>query len=145
MSLTKDLRQWRKDRNITSPNTKVYVANQIEELLEIFIDDKKEIKYLQSEIMDKYFDREPISEENTTDSILDSQVFSINEIELMGYDNELCNKEVFKEINSRKQCPIQKEDWEDGNKVRGEKWLKDPNQSEDTKYKADYSKCKLKG
>ena len=38
----------------------------------------------------------------------DIQVFCINETELMGFDNIKCNKEVFSEINSREQDPIQK-------------------------------------
>ena len=44
MSLTSNLKVWRKDRNITQANTRVYVANVIEELLEIYYTDKQYIK-----------------------------------------------------------------------------------------------------
>lgn len=142
--LTRDLRQWRKDRNITESNTRVYVANVIEELLEIYFSDKDRIKHYQNKILDEYFDRTPISEEGTLDAIQDIQVFSINETEQMGYDNYKCNNEVYSEISSRRQCPVQKEDWDDGIKVKSEKWKKDINQDKDTLYKADYSICRLK-
>ena len=139
MSLTKDLRQWRKDRNITQHNTNVYVANVIEELLEIYFEDKKDIKQFQSEIMGVYFtDVLPVSELNTLDAIQDIQVFSVNETELMGYDNKHCNQEVFKEINSRVQDPTQKEAWLKS-KPFG-KWEKDKKQSVNTLYKAQYAK-----
>ena len=60
-NLTENLREWRENRNIINPNTSVFVASVIEELLEIFYDDKQEIKFLQNEIMDLYFDKKPIS------------------------------------------------------------------------------------
>lgn len=143
MSLTTDLRQWRKDRNITEANTKVYVANIIEELLEIFTEDKKEIKHLQSKIMDKYFNRDPLSEFDTLDSIQDIQTFSINETELMGYDNHLCNQEVFKEIDSRLQDPEQRIEWEQYGAFG--KWKKSQlEQDKKLWYKADYLDCKRK-
>ena len=140
--LTRGLRHWRKDRNITEANTHVYVANVVEELLEIFSMNKEEIKYHQEKIMAEYFDRTPISKENTLDAIQDIQVFSINETEQMGYDNYKCNNEVLEEISSRRQCPTQYEEW--NLKCVSGKWMKDTNQDENTLYKADYSICKLK-
>ena len=141
-TLTHNLRGWRKARNITEPNTMVYVNNVIEELLEIFTEDKKEIEYLQAEIFDRYFaDRKPISELNTLDSIQDISVFSINETELMGYDNHKCNEEVFKHINSRKQDLEQKVKWEKFG-TNGEKWKKDSTQSKDEIYQPKYKDCK---
>ena len=142
MSLTANLKVWRKDRNITNADTKVYVENVIEELLEIYHPNKEDIKQMQGAIMQVFFNAEPISEDNTTDAIQDIQVFSINETELMGYNNEMCNYEVFKEINSRKQDSEQMAEW-NANGAKG-KWLKDANQSEETKYKADYERCKDK-
>lgn len=138
--LTENLKEWRKDRNITELDTIVYVENVIEELLEIFTEDKKEIKHLQSEIMDKYFNREPISILNTIDAIQDIQVFSINETELMGYDNIECNKEVFKHINCRKQDPIQYIEWKE--KGAYGKWQKDKNQDPKEIYEPEYASCK---
>lgn len=142
MSLTKNLRVWREKRNITNGNVEVYIANVIEELLEICYSDKKDISRIQAEIMSQYFcDREPLDELDTLDAIQDIQVFSINEAELMGYDNELSNLEVFKEIDSRKQCPIQRIDWLENGAIG--KWQKDKTQDKTTLYKADYERCKL--
>ena len=140
-NLTQNLRQWRADRDIKIPDTKVYVANVIEELLEIFYRDKEIIKSHQKAIMSIYFDLLPISETNTIDCIQDNQAFSINETELMGYDNLKCNDEVFKHINCRKQDPEQKEDWLK-NGANG-KWQKDKNQSQDEIYEPNYEACKL--
>jgi hypothetical protein len=140
MSLTSNLKVWRKDRNITTANTRVYVENVIEELMEIYYKDKQFIKEEKDLIMSMFFDAEPISVDDTIDAIQDIQVFSVNETELMGYDNEMCNYEVFKEINSREQDPIQKIEWQD-KKPHG-KWKKWSEQPKDTLYKADYSRCK---
>ena len=142
-NLTEKLRYWRRKRNISNANTKVYVANVIEELLEIYHDDKELIKELQEDIMFNYFSNHtPLNELNTIDALSDIQVFSINEVELMGYDNIQCNKEVFKEIDSRVQCPVQQEEWRT-NMVFG-KWKKSELDA-DVKnwYKADYEECKL--
>ena len=140
-NLTEKLKYWRKKRNITEPNTKVFVANCIEELLEIYYQDKNIIKNLQNEIMENYFDLEPLSELNTIDSIQDLQVFGINETELMGYDNIACNREVYKHISCRKQDPEQLVDWE-LNGAKG-KWIKDKNQNPNELYEPKYEECKL--
>ena len=140
-NLTQNLRQWRKDRNIVNPNIKIFIENILEELLEICYEDKKEIKFLQNEIMDLYFDKEPISEVNTVDSIKDIKIFSINETELMGYDDIKTDDEVFQEINSREQCPQQFSEWQKYG-ANG-KWQKDRHQKDWTLYKANYEVCKL--
>lgn len=140
-TLTENLKEWRKTRNITNPNTHIYVASIIEELLEIFHNNKDEIKFLQNEIMDLYFDKEPISELNTVDSLKDIKVFSINEVELMGYDDVKTDDEVFQEINSREQDKDQKENWLKNGAVG--KWQKNTSQDKDTLYVADYSRYKL--
>lgn len=67
---------------------------------------------------------------------------SIRELVNLGYDYEKCMLETIKEISSRIQDPNQMKDWAE-NGVSG-KWLKDKNQPESTKYKADYDSCKLK-
>lgn len=144
MNNTENLRKWRKDRNITEPNPKAYIANILEELLEIVYEDKKEIKYYQNEIMDKYFFEElfkNISEERILDAIQDNRVFSENETELMGYDADKTLNEVIKEVSSRKQDPDQFIEWQQ-TKPFG-KWKKDINQPKETLYKADFSICKL--
>ena len=58
----------------------------------------------------------------------------------MGYNPYKCMIETFKEISSRKQDPVQAEEWK--TKVSG-KWMKDKNQDPATIYKADYESCKI--
>jgi phosphoribosyl-ATP pyrophosphohydrolase len=62
-------------------------------------------------------------------------------IEHLGYDFDCVMDETIKEISSRQQDPEQKKRWKE-NGFNGEKWHKNLNQSKDTLYKADYSKCK---
>lgn len=142
-NLTEKLRYWRDKRNITAPDTKVYVANIIEELLEIYHTDKKVIKSKQKEIMEFYFDSNPLDENNTIDAIQDIQVFSINEVEIMGYDNIGCNQEVFKHIDCRKQDPVQYIEWQK-NGAYG-KWKKWEQQPDDELYEPDYESRKILG
>jgi hypothetical protein len=59
----------------------------------------------------------------------------------LGYDFEKCMIETIKEISSREQDPIQKEEWSK-NGPSG-KWQKNKQQNPDTLYKADYESCKL--
>ena len=144
MSFIKELREWRSNRNITTPNTKVYIESVLEELLEIVYSDKKFIELYKNMIMEYYFlDKllEDLDENNTLDAILDISVFSTNEAELMGYDMDKAMNEVVKEISSREQCPIQKEEWSKSGAIG--KWKKDLNQNEDTLYKADFDKAKI--
>ena len=141
-NLTENLREWRKDRHITNENTKVFVENIIEELLEIYFDDKESIKTKKNLIMTNFFlKRNPIDELNTLDAIQDIQVFCINETELMGFDNIKCNNEVFQEINSREQDPQQFAEWKKYGASK--KWQKDKHQKDWTLYKANYEVCKL--
>lgn len=144
MSFIKELREWRNDRNITTPNTKVYIENVLEELLEIVYSDKKFIELYKNMIMEYYFfDKllEDLDEKNTLDAILDISVFSTNEAELMGYNMDKAMNEVVKEISSRVQDPIQKEEWSKSGAVG--KWQKDLSQDKDTLYKADFDKAKI--
>ena len=141
MSFIKELREWRSDRNITDSNTKVYVSNIIEELLEIYFKNKRLIKFLQFLIMIIFSIKKPISRLNTLDAILDISVFSTNKVELMGYDMDKAMNEVVKEISSRVQDPIQKEEWSKSGAVG--KWQKDLSQDKDTLYKADFDKAKI--
>lgn len=141
-SNTEKLREWRESRNIKTPNTKIYVENCIEELLEIYYKEKGSIDYLKNEIMDKYFNGlTEISVERTIDTINDISVFSINENENMGYDYDECMSETIMEISSRKQDPEQKIEW-DLNGASG-KWQKDKNQNKDELYVAKYELCKF--
>ena len=138
--MSSNLKQWREDRYITeAPHIKVYVANVIEELLEMFSNNKNEIDFLKEEIMDTYFNRLHI-EKNIIDAIQDIRVFSENQTELMGYDAEIALSETIKEISSREQDPLQKEDWL-SNGHDGTKWQKNRNQDRSTLYVADYTKA----
>lgn len=141
-TLTENLKEWRSCRNIKSSNTKVFIENILEELLEIYYADKEMVKACKNDIISDYFCLPELNENEVIDAIQDIQVFCINETELMDYDNLKCNDEVFKEISSREQDPQQKEEWAK-NGAKG-KWLK--SELEEHKalwYKADYSKCKL--
>lgn len=145
MNNTENLRKWRKDRNITEPNTKAYIENILEELLEIVYEDKKDIKINQEAIMDicfnKRLDSNISSKDNLIDAIQDIRVFSENETELMGYDADKTLNEVIKEVSSRKQDPDQFIEWQQ-TKPFG-KWKKWSEQPKETLYKADFSICKL--
>lgn len=141
-TLTENLKEWRACRNIKSSNTKVFIENILEELLEIYYADKEMVKACKNDIISDYFCLPELNENEVIDAIQDIQVFCINETELMDYDNLKCNDEVFKEISSREQDPQQKEEWAK-NGAKG-KWLK--SELEEHKalwYKSDYSKCKL--
>ena len=141
-SLTQNLRQWRKDRNITKADYLVFVGNILEELLEP-IYSKELIEPYKNQILEKHFNDIEYDKLNTLDiidAIQDIQVFCINETELMGYDNLKCNDEVFKEINSRKQDPKQAMEWSvNGSNGKWKKWQDQPKES---LYKANYEVCK---
>lgn len=140
-NLTQNLKEWRKDRNIKSSNTKVFIENILKELLEIYYADKEMIKACKNDIINDYFCLPELSENNTIDAIKDIKVFAVNETELMGYCDIKTDEEVFKEINSRVQDPQQKEEW----KLKGAygKWKKYRQQDKETLYKANYEGCKL--
>jgi len=62
-------------------------------------------------------------------------------VEALGFDFNQCMDECLKEIESRKQDPAQKKEWEkNGITGKFQKWKEQP---ENTLYKADYSKCLL--
>lgn len=141
-NLTQNLREWRKDRNITKADYLVFVGNVLEELLEPLYT-KETVKIYKDEIFYIYFRScsNKYLELETLDAIQDIQVFCINETELMGYDNLKCNDEVFKHINCRKQDTIQKEQWEKFGAFG--KWEKDKNQPKDEIYQPNYEECRL--
>lgn len=140
-NLTENLRQWRADRNITKADYLTFVENILEGLMEC-IHSKDMIPKFKKQIMNDYFNRDIVRVINSevVDILQNIQVFCINETELMGFDNIKCNKEVFSEINSREQDPIQKEQWEKFG--ANKKWQKDRHQKDWTLYKANYESCK---
>lgn len=142
-NLTENLKVWRKERNIKNRDTKVFIANVLEELLEIVFTDKNDIDTFKNEIMQEYFSYNARSDKSTIDAIQDIQVFCINETELMGYDNLKCNDEVFKEINSRKQDPKQYLEWQELTPYG--KWKKWAEQPKEELYTANYEECKING
>lgn len=140
-SLTKSLKDWRACRNITNYDTKFFIENILEELLEIYYADKEMIKACKNDIMSDYFCLPELNETNTLDAIQDIQVFCINETELMGYNNLKCNNEVFKHISCRKQDPNQFLDWKE--KGAYGKWKKWSEQPQDEIYQPNYEECRL--
>lgn len=139
-TLTENLKEWRKDRNIINANYLVFVGNVLEELLEPVFD-KIFIPKIKQDILNEYFQYGEVDELEVLDTIKDIKVFAVNETELMGYCDIKTDDEVFKEINSRVQDPQQKEEW----KLKGAygKWKKWQEQPKETLYKANYGVCKL--
>lgn len=141
-NLTENLKDWRRDRNITKADYLVFVGNVLEELLEPLYS-KETIRDIKDEFMTTWIngdDSMPCTLD-ILDSIKDIKVFCINETELMGYDDIKTDNEVFKHINCRKQDPTQKEEWlKNGASL---KWQKDENQSQDEIYQPNYESCKL--
>lgn len=136
------LAKWRKERNITNPDYRVYFQNIIEELLEPLGYTKEEIGIIKIDIYNKYYPNELVLDENlVVDTICDIKVFSINELGTMKYNGKKCMKETIKEISSREQDKDQKENWLKNGAVG--KWQKDSSQDKETLYVANYSKCKL--
>lgn len=116
---------------------KIEVEKDIEETFELmgYVD----TDCLVNDFMDNlYIEDVELSEEDKVDAHCDKIVFAINAIEALGYDAEQCMSETIMEISSRRQCPIQKEEW--NNSGKSGKWQKDKSQT-DT-YTAKYSECK---
>lgn len=136
------LARWRKERNITNPDYRVYFQNIIEEILEPLGYTKEEISIIKMDIYNKYYPNELVLNENlVVDTICDIKVFSINELGTMKYNGKKCMKETIKEISSREQDKDQKQNWLKNGAVG--KWQKDNSQDKETLYIANYSKCKL--
>ena len=137
------LAKWRKERNITNPDYRVYFQNIIEELFEALGYTKEEISIIKIDIYNKYYpDKLVLNEKLVVDTICDIKVFSINELGNMEYNGKKCMKETIKEISSRQQDKDQKENWLKNGALG--KWKK--SELEEHKklwYKANYSKCKL--
>jgi hypothetical protein len=53
----------------------------------------------------------------------------------------MVDEEIYKEISSRKQCPIQAGEWAKG-EFGDNKWRKDKKQNPKTLYKANIAGCK---
>lgn len=137
-----DLRAWREARNINQPNYPQYIKNVLEELLEPLNDKATIVGKVQS-IYDEYFsicEHIELSTDEIMDSMNDIEVFTINEIEVMGYDNNLTMEQTILEIDSRVQDEQQKISWEE-NGPSG-KWKKSALQNKDTLYVAKYNECK---
>ena len=81
--------------------------------------------------------------EGMIDALQDLTVIAAGETVKLGYNPELCLKQTVKEISSREQCPDQAASWAKGDRMPGEKWLKNRKQDPATLYSADYSTCKL--
>ena len=139
-TLTENLKDWRKERNISKADYLVFVGNILEELLEPVFE-KIFIPKIKQDILNEYFQFGEINENEVVDAVQDIQVFCINETELMGYDNVKCNNEVFKHINCRKQDPTQYLEWKE--KGAYGKWKKWSEQPQEEIYQPYYESCKL--
>jgi hypothetical protein len=135
-----DLKQWREDRHITGYDHYIQVSNIVEETLELMYTPKSvAIEQLQRDIMEHFVD--DTTNEEKIDAYCDLIVFSINAIELLGYDAKMAMKETIKEISSRKQNPAQQIIWFKYG-YDNTKWMKWKEQPKEELYKANYGKCK---
>jgi len=82
------------------------------------------------------------NEHETVDALADLIVIASGELSKLDYDIEDVMDETLLEIESRKQNPLQADEWR--RKGASGKWLKDKNQDKKTLYTADYSKCQFK-
>lgn len=141
MNVYEKLRVWRDSRNIKAYDHKVQVSNIVEEVMELmYIPKSLNIKLFQKEIIDNYY-VDDTTPKDKIDAYCDLIVFSINAIELLGYDADKCMNETIKEISSREQNPSQKEIWSKWG--ASGKWEKNKDQDISTLYKADYDRCKI--
>ena len=87
-TLTENLKDWRKERNISKADYLVFVGNILEELMEPLWS-KNAIEINKQEILDNYFratskvQQDTLYIEDIVDTIQDIQVFCINETELI--------------------------------------------------------------
>jgi len=122
MNIFNDIIKWNKSRN----NMEFNCINEYQMLSEEL-----------TEFLTAYNEE---NSEDMADALCDIIVVAIGAIWKLGYDPTKAMEETLKEINSRKQCPLQKEVWEKWG--ASGKWEKMKNQSDDTRYKADYTKAR---
>lgn len=91
------------------------------------------------EELQEFYDAKTESEQ--VDALCDIIVFASGALIKMGYSVTDAMDETLKELESRKQDPIQAMRWTECGSS-GEKWQKNENQCPDTKYQADYTKAK---
>ena len=103
----------------------------------------KALEKLEEELQEFREAYEANDTEGMVDALQDLTVIAAGETVKLGFNPELCLKQTVKEISSREQCPDQAASWAKGDRMPGEKWLKNRDQDPATLYSADYSTCKL--
>jgi hypothetical protein len=152
MTIYDKLAEWRKERRLDQvKQTKEQIlTNIMEEVYEaIGLGDasRQEAEWFVNYWLNGYvrdlknFKLEDVSDEQFIDALGDIKVFITNGIEQYGYNAEMVDEEIYKEISSRKQCPIQAEEWAKG-EFGDNKWRKDKKQNPKTLYKANIAGCK---
>ena len=106
-------------------------------------DFEKALAKLEEELQEFREAYEANDTEGMVDALQDLTVIAAGETVKLGFNPELCLKQTVKEISSRAQCPDQAASWAKGDRMPGEKWLKNRDQDPSTLYTADYSTCKL--
>ena len=106
-------------------------------------DFEKAKEKLEEELQEFYDAYQAGDVDGMVDAMADLIVIAAGETVKLGYNPELCLKQTVKEISSREQHPKQALDWANGQRLPGEKWLKNRQQDPSTLYTADYSTCKL--
>jgi len=148
MTIYDKYEQWRKERRLdqvkqTRAQILTNVMEEVFEAMGYYEDSRKYAEEFIHEHQKRKLDwsKKIVSDSLFIDSLGDIKVFITNGIEQYGYNAEKVDDEIYKEISSRKQCPLQVSEW-----ARGEfgdnKWRKDNNQDPVTLYKADIEGCK---
>ena len=123
------LKHWREVRGLTEPQDAIQndgkpgIVNMIQE----------ELNELEEAILSN-------DEELIVDSLADIIVLSSNHLGQMSYDLNCVMNTVVTYLNQRKQDPEQEKRWKAGEKIEGEKWMKDKSKQLP---EPEYNKCKL--
>jgi len=80
------------------------------------------------------------NDDERVDALADIVVVALGSIRKLGYDPECVMNECVDYIYQRRQDPEQEKRWKLGEKVEGEKWMKDKSQQLP---EPEYNKCKL--
>lgn len=119
MTIFDEIIEWNKARNNKDFNLSNEHAMLQEELNELF---------------------DAVHEHDAIDALCDIIVVATGAIHKLGYNPNIAMSETLKEINSRQQCPIQKDVWEKWGATG--KWEKNKEQDPSTLYKANYDNAK---
>ena len=141
------IQEWAKERQLHKSkfNPRVETINVLEELLESFYLSGLDPRDVAEDIY-KYMLTFGKPKEPTVDNYvdrIDAMVYILTGLMKLGINVDCAVKEVYKEINSRRQDPKQKEEW--SKTGPSGKWMKDTSDEAKAKwYTPNFDKCILK-